>query len=277
LLARARRTLPLLPLLAAPLLAACGGGNGDAPTQPAAQEYGGGSRISDLVGEATWLDPEDLESTSCDVPPDRSARVTGVTIVAIDRFDETGSGATGNYYVEDSLEEPVPYSGATVYAPSFTPPDLRLAPGDVTDLLGVFTEFLGPSSAGRFGYCRTLPELGGTMTFRFENGRVEPIVVTVEELKSYEAARKYIGMLVRVEDVSIAGTPMNSGGRFTASLNVGAGVPAADVPKISNELYDLEIEGPPLAGGSAFSAVTGVLTYFYGFKIAPRSPEDFEP
>ena len=268
------RSLPLL--LAAPIVAACGGGNGDAASIPLADAYGNGLRISDVVREATWLDPEDLESKACDVPPDRTARVTGVTVVAIDRFDETGDGAQGNYYVQDSLEVPVEYSGVTVFAPSFSPPDLRLSPGDVADLLGVFTEFLGPSSAGRFGYCRTLPEIGGTMTFRFEGGEVPPTIVEVEELKSYETARKYIGMLVRVEGARIVGQPSNSGGRYNASLDVGAGVPATDVPKLSNELYDIEGEGPALSHGMTFSAVTGVLTYFYGFKIAPRSPEDFE-
>ena len=40
-------------------------------------------------------------------------------------------------------------------------------------------------------------------------------------------------------------------------------------------LYDLKNDGPTLEAGGTFSAVTGVLTYFYGFKIAPRSPDDF--
>ncbi|MCC6555667.1 MAG: hypothetical protein IT372_22115 [Polyangiaceae bacterium] len=264
------------PLLAVPLLAACGGGNGDAHSTPLANELGDGLRITDIVREATWLDPADDESASCASPPDRSVRVTGVILTAIDRYDETGDGALGNFYVQDMRPEPVEYSGVTVYAPSFSPPDLRLAPGDVADMLGVFTEFLGPST-GRFGGCKTLPELGGTMTFRFEGGHVEPIVVRIEDLKSYETARPYMGMLVRLENASILGTPTNSGGRYSAPLNVGAGVPASDVPKISNELYDVEGMGPPLQNGSSFSAVTGILTYFYGFKIAPRSPEDFEP
>jgi hypothetical protein len=57
---------------------------------------------------------------------------------------------------------------------------------------------------------------------------------------------------------------------------MGGGFPGDDQVKLSNELFDLKNEGPPLATGTEFAAVTGVLTYFYGFKIAPRSAADFE-
>jgi hypothetical protein len=50
----------------------------------------------------------------------------------------------------------------------------------------------------------------------------------------------------------------------------------SDVPSISNELFDLKALGPPLAKDVTFKAVTGIITYFYGFKIAPRSADDFE-
>jgi hypothetical protein len=263
---------------AAPLLAGCGGGNGDAPSIPLADERGGGARIADLVGEAAWFnaDPRTQDSEDCEgVPADRRVHVTGATLVAIDRFDETGEGAHGNHYVQDSADEPVPYSGMTVFQPAFSPPDLRLFPGDVVDLLGVLTEFRGPSS-GRFRGCRTLPEIGGTMSFRFEDRPARPAHVPLGDLRSYASARRYIGMLVRVEGIKVAGDPSRSGGRYTASINVGAGVPVSDVPSLSNELYDLEAQGPPLSAGATFRSVTGVLTYFYGFKIAPRCPADFQ-
>jgi hypothetical protein len=281
LLDRARSLL----VLAATAAAACGGGNGDPPTVPLGTTCGDGARIPDVVVEPTWLDPTDTDSERCSYPADRQVYVTGVTLVAVDRFDETGEGAQGNLYVQDTCaqalyepvpDEPPPSFGVTVYAPSFSPPDLRLAPGDVADLLGQITEFPGPSS-GPFRFCRTLPELSGTMSFRFEGGAVSPTLVAVDQLLGYESARRYLGMLVRVEGVQIAGEPSNSGGRYTASINMGAGVPAEDVVKIANELYDIEAEGPPLADGDTFSAVTGVITYFYGFKIVPRSPADFEP
>ena len=40
-------------------------------------------------------------------------------------------------------EAPVPFSGLTVFSPSFTPPDLRVFEGDVVDTFGNLIEFLG--------------------------------------------------------------------------------------------------------------------------------------
>jgi hypothetical protein len=239
---------------------------------------GNGSRIHEVVGPATWLNPADTESAACAVPADRPVRITGMVLTAIDRFDETGDGAFGNYYAQDS--EQVPYSGMTIFDPGFSPPDLALVPGDRIDFSGTLLEFLGPST-GRFGGCKTLPEIAGALSLRFDGDPPAAAVVTLNDLTTYQdgdrGARQWLGRLVRLEGVEISGAPQASGGRYTANIAVGSGVPFSDVPKISNELYDLEAEGPPLASGATFSSVTGVLTYFSGFKIAPRSPADFEP
>jgi len=259
------------------LLPACsgtgGGGTGDPHSDPGTSVLGDCSKISDLVGEATWLEPKNEESLGCDAPSDRYVCVSGATLVALDRYDETGGGATGNYYIQDTLKAPVPYSGMTVYAPSFSPPDLRVAPGDVVDMAGSLTEFLGPSS-GRFGQCRTLPEISGAMSLRFEGGEVIPATIKLSELYTYEAARKYLGMLVRLEGVAIGGDPTMSSGRYSAPLAVDMEILAADQPKLSNELFPLQ--DLKLTAGKSFKAVTGVVTYFYGFKVAPRSAEDLE-
>lgn len=267
------------PLLLVFLLGCSGtgsGGAGDPPSKPHANELGDGSRVTSVLGPASWASKTDAMSEACSgKPADHKVYITGVTINAIDAFDETGKGARGNFYVQDAVAEPTPYSGVTVFAPSFSPPDLRLAPGDVTDVLGVLQEFSGPSS-GPFPYCRTLPEIGGTMSFRFENGEVEPTTIPLSDLKAYETARPWLGMLVRVENVTIPIAPSVSGGRFSASIDVGGGIEAGDVPHISNELYDLVKDGPFIGEGTTFKSVTGIVTYFYGFKIAPRSPADFE-
>lgn len=246
---------------------------------------GDGARLREVIGPATWYSPGNVDSAGCKVPQDKQVRATGQVVAAIDRFDETGDGALGNIYIEDVYadgETPEPYSGVTVFDPAFTPPDLRLIEGDVVDTFGNLQEFLGPSSP--FGDCKTLPEIGGTMQFRFDNGPLAPLTVVLEngsdrfaEIKGYENARRYIGMLVRVEGVLIAGAPKkDSAGRYTAALNMGGGLSADDVIKLSNELFDMENEGPELADGAQFKAVTGILTYFYGFKLAPRSADDFE-
>jgi hypothetical protein len=262
------------------------GGSGDPQSTPRADELGEGARIREVVGEAEWLNPDDLDSAACEVPPDKQTYVTGQVIVAIDRFDETGEGALGNIYIQDVYgegEQPAAYSGMTVFDPAFTPPDLRIFDGDVMDTFGVLTEFLGPT-AGPFGNCKTLPEISGTMAFRFEQG--EPLVpITLvpknggpsrwDPLKGYANARQWLGMLIRVEGVIVA-MPQESNGRYTAAIDVGGGITEADSIKLSNELFDLKNVDPPIAAGSQFGAVTGVLTYFYGFKIAPRSADDLE-
>lgn len=271
----------------AALTTACSsGGGGDAFSEPTASVLGSGSRIREILGEAEWLDPDDDDSLTCGVPADETVKVTGVTVTAVDRFDEVADGALGNLYVQDTTKEPGEYEGMTVFDPAFTPPDLRVAPGDVLDFFGVYTEFLGPAS-GYFGKCKTLPELSGAGTFRFEGSRVPPKRVKVADILGYANARRYLGMLVTVEDVTIAADPVSSdptlvetGGRYTADIDRTGidttGLDSVDFPKISNELYNLLQDGPTLAKGSQFKSVTGVLTYFYGFKLAPRSPADFE-
>jgi hypothetical protein len=250
------------------------GGPGDPRATPEASLYGSCPRLPSLQADAPWFDENNTSSAGCAYPVDRQVCLSGVTIVAIDRYDETGDGAVGNYYAEETSLEPVPSSGITVYAPSFNPPDLRLAEGDVTDMLGTFQEFPGPAGS-RFEGCRTLPEIGGAMTLRFEGGEVAPLAIKPLDLVDYESARTFIGMLVRLDNVAIAGDTTLSGGRFTAPLKVeGLDKPleADDVPRLSNELFDLENAG--LTNGSKLKSVTGVVTYFYGFKVAPRRASD---
>lgn len=253
-----------------------GGGTGDPPSIPPADVCGAGLRMSDIVGPAPWVKPTDLMSNTCTYPIARGVGLSGLRLVAIDHFDETGDGSTGNYYAQDACATVAPYQGMTIYAPSFSPPDLRLFSGDVVDLLGNLTEFPGPTSSP-FPYCRTLPEIGGTLTFRFELGPdLTPHTIPLTDLKSYDTARQWLGMLVKVENISIAGKPYDSKGRYCGAINVGGGIPQSDVPQVCNELFDIKNLGPPIVDGTSFKSVTGVVTYFYGFKVSPRSADDFE-
>lgn len=260
------------------LVAGCSGGAiGDPPSKPLGNPFGDGSRVCELIGPATWVHADAMDKSPCQQPPDHAVYATGVTILAIDRYDETGNGAIGNYYVQDL--DPAcagkPYSGVTVFSPSFSPPDLRLANDDVVDVNGQITEFLGPSS-GTFPQCRTLPEISGTLSFRFDGGEPPaPVTIPVTDLKTYDTARQWLGMLVKVENLTVFSDPTSSGGRYQAAISVGA-VSLPDQPKITNELYDIQTEGPELKAMQTFKSVTGIVTYFYGFHIAPRSAADFE-
>jgi hypothetical protein len=266
-------------LLAAVFLGGCDGGDGDQPTKPLANQLGDGSRLSRIIKPATWLDPADTFSDHCTaIPPDRSVYLSGLSIIAIDTFDETGDGkSSGNYYVADTAADPKPYSGVTLYRPSFSPPDLRLAEGDVVDFLGTFMEFNGPSTF-KFSHCRTLPELSGALTFRFDNNQPLPVKeIPLEELKSYETGRPYLGTIVKVVDVKLDTNGASaSSGRFTSGLAVGPIADVADVPRVTNELFDMQGLGPPMPPGATFKSITGVVTYFGGFHISPRSAADFE-
>jgi hypothetical protein len=260
-------------------LVGCGpggsGGTGDPPTEPTSNPYGNGARLSETLGPATWLDPADMESVDCGaIPPDRSALITGVSMVAIDDYDETGAGARGNYYVSDVAADPLPYGGITVFDPGFSPPDLRVAVGDVTDMFGFVTEFIGPSSS-RFGFCRTLPEISGSLEFRFEAAPLAPIPLDVSELATYESGRKWLGMLVEVEQVVLLEDPYDPGsGRYSIRIDAGSAPAGEEIPTLVNELFDLKTAYPDLQQGDTLTRVRGVVTYFYGMHLAPRSADD---
>ncbi|MFO0757653.1 MAG: hypothetical protein U0359_14245 [Byssovorax sp.] len=287
-MSRTPSSRPLLLATAfAAVLPACGGGQGDQPSKPAADEFGTCARLAGTIGEASWEKLDDAMSTSCKLPPDRSVCISGVTIVAIDRFDETKDGkSSGNFYIEDgaTADDPADFSGVTVFRPSFSPPDLRLAEGDVADFTGTYQEFGGPSTFV-FPYCRTLPELSGTMSFRFDNNLpLVPHNIKSDDLKSYVSARKHIGTLVRVEGLTLAaaGKFDSSKHRWTAAIAVSGSIEQTDQPSVSNELFDIDAAitaktAPPFNAGTTFKAITGVITYFGGFHLAPRSPADIEP
>jgi hypothetical protein len=277
----------LLPALAAVALSACGGGEGDPPAKPLADEYGRCADLAKSVSAATWLDPNNTSGVGCAIPAARPLCLSGITVSVIDRFDETCDGKSfGTYYVQDSSPNPpAAYGGILVFRPSFSPPDLRLAEGDVVDFLGSLTEFPGPSTF-KFPGCRTEPELSGALTFRFDgNVALVPKEIDAFDLASYETGRPLLGQLVKATKTKGADgvkIDMNGGGssgkcsRYTAGIDVGAIGDVGDLPHITNELYDIDTAGPMLGGNKTLKSVTGIVTYFAGYHIAPRSPADFE-
>lgn len=256
------------------------GGTGDPQTSPEPNPYGTGLRLHEVQGPATWEDPSDEESVDCTgIPPDREISVTGVVVTSHDNYDETGGGALGNYYVQDVTDPPVEYSGTTLFQAGFSPPDLRVVNGDVLDIFGLFQEFPGPS-VGKFNYCRTLPEMSGSVEFRFEGSGVKPAKIDVSELATYASARKWIGMLVEVENVRLAEPPFDPGsGRYSIRLVTGVDDPMQDIPTITNELMDLKTPFHETFTnvhdmGLSIPRIRGIVTYFYGVHLSPRSTED---
>jgi hypothetical protein len=261
------------------LALACGDGEpGDLSLVPptGGNILGGGKRLHQVNDRAA------------DHPPDGTVvNVTGVSMIAIDVFDETADGASaGNLYAQDL---PVggatpPYGGITLFNSSFSPPTLRVAPGDVVDIRGTYDEFEGPSSSP-FNCadpqdpesCESLPEIvGGTLKLRFEYSVPEPVVIPLAELASYETGRKWIGMLVRVENVKAqsAGFKANTG-RYSVRLDTPTSDPKT-LPTINNALLDLEGTQLPFDQDTTYKSVTGVVQYFYNFAISPRTKDDIQ-
>jgi hypothetical protein len=276
-----------LPLAASACSGTGDGGTGDLPSEPVGDAYGNGRPLDELFGEADWYDPTNAASIDCGSPNPRRTQLTGLTIIAVDTYDEVNDNRKGNIYAVQTPGKKglQPYDAITLRTPSFTPPDLRVFPGEVVDASGNFVEFLGPPSS-LFGYCETLPQIEGTVTYRFDGGDIAPYPLVPAStadgsdrwavLKSYEAARPFIGMLVRLENVKFNERREGVNGDVTFPINVAeqGSVLQSDVPGVSNELYDILGTGPAIPDGSTVASVTGILTYFYGFKIAPRGPSD---
>jgi hypothetical protein len=257
------------------VLAACSSsGENDKPKDLGPPNpLGNGKRLSEVTDPAR----EDHPAHGSTV------KVSAVVVTAVDTFDETGRGARGTIYVQD-LSSQKPYSGISLFSPTFVPGDLRVAPGDVLDLEGEYQENASVGTA-KFDAGELLVQLSRPIgVFRYEYKAPEPVVIDANDLLTYANGRKWMGMLVTVQNVTLgAELYTDNAGR------VGAACPPAGVdgpcsgsfvgdpmnrkgPTISNELYPLK-QGD-FKQGQRFKSITGLVTYFFKFHLAPRSPAD---
>ena len=249
---------------------------GDPPSTPIANEYGDGERISSVFdgffGPAPWVQLKNIYSTDCYDPPDITVLTAGVTISAVDQWDETGNGSIGTVYVQDTLSPTPLYAGMALYEPTYSPPAYKPEPGNVVQVAGVYEEYIGPSdlALGRFSQCETLPQLEGSATELFEGEVPKPVVITPEDLNSYANARQYLSMLVTVTNVCIETTGTESDGRYSAPVVV-----SGTAWSIDDELWDV-YHLMPLTAAQCFTSVTGIVTFFESFSLAPRSAADFK-
>jgi len=100
------------------------------------------------------------------------------------------------------------------------------------------------------------------------------VVITPEDLSTFEGARKYLSMLVTVQQpgglVTVAAAGKESDGRYSAEM----AVPSGSNWFVADELWDVAHK-EPLSEGQQFQSITGIVTYFYDFELAPRSAADF--
>ncbi|MDB4997679.1 MAG: hypothetical protein JWM74_5111 [Myxococcaceae bacterium] len=260
-----RRRFPfaLAPLLVCGLFGlACGSaGDGDPPSTKGANPLGPGSRVREVA------DPKANKNGS-------EVSVTGAVTLFVDNFDETRDGKSrGTIYVQD-VGSQEPYSGISLFSPAFIPADLRLAPGDVLDYFGQYVELKNIGTAV-FDVGKVLPQLARpTGTFRYEYKTPEPRVIDIADLDDYDKGRRWMNMLVTVKDITIPDGLFDDGkGRSSAHLT--NDITNRNAPTVTNELFDLQ--APTIKAKTTYKSITGIVTWFFYFHIAPRSPADIVP
>jgi hypothetical protein len=196
----------------------------------------------------------------------------GVVVVAVDTYDETSDGkSAGDIFVMDPVQngpKGTPWSGIRLYRPTKNPPDLELAAGQGVDLFGVYSAFAGPPSSP-FDPGILVPEISnGALTLTFEGRAPEPVDLTYDDIKDVKAALPYTGRLVRFKNVQLFSD--FTGKRFEASVFT-----ADKTVTMTAKFFPIQND-PSIKNGVVLKSVTGVLDYFYGFKLCPRFPADIE-
>jgi hypothetical protein len=245
-----------------------------------ASPLGPGLRLAQVQNPASPDFPRGLDSGSSP-----SVDLSSIVVTWLDTYDETHDGkSVGTLYVQD-VGSTAPFAGIGVYEPNYVPASLNPLPGDVLDFTGPYTEETSIGSA-MFDMGTYLPQLSKPVgTYRYDFVPPPPVVLTPADLdgsdKNFANARQWMGMLVTVKDVFVAAGESEgagNGARVTYALSSDdAGATALPV-SIDNELYDLPCAPAPSCtqypASTHFASVTGILTWFFSYHIAPRSPAD---
>ena len=265
---RSLRSLPGLTAALAPLaLAACSTLSGDPATRPLENPLGNGLRIAEVQDPAS---PHYKNGASFDI--------SSAVVTWLDTFDETRDGkSVGTLYIQD-VGANTPYSGLSVYETNYVPASLKVLPGDVLDFVGSYQESVSVGSA-KFDVGTFLPQLSKPVgTFDYEFTAPAPATVTSGEFVGTDAGfaigRKWLGMLVTIYDVTIGAGGEDTSGRVTYPFGGGDASINGNSVAISNELYPLGKSD--FKAMTHFKSVTGLLTWFYSFHVAPRTPADLE-
>lgn len=230
-------------------------------------------------------------------PPGGAVNVGNVVVTAIDDYLESVSGNTGDVWVQQVFNPPVNFEGCApmpdgrrvcgiqLFAPTFVPAGSALLTGDlVTVTGGRYDEFdctvccRPPANPCRF-MDRILPEFSQASVERVGTG-VAPVVVptTIETLAS--GGDNYTGVLVNIPgeimltmpargDIGRGEIPIANSGGMKLSAQIGALVDRAS----GRPIFDVENNR---LNFTRLRNVTGIVSYFFGNKLLPRGPQDFE-
>lgn len=280
-------------IVASALASGCSDGGGGEPSLLVkGQVLGAGRKIADLT------DPSKPR-----VSPTELLQVSGVRVVAIDQYDETNGGAAGGIYLQDFTETPKAFEGVLAFKPAYTPPTFRASIGDVVDVSTLYSDFIPSFLQAKYPR-RLLPELtGNTISLRFD-APYKPLVPVVldnvadatldaqpfdkegaacsvggrvQDLLLYDCGRRWLSMLVTLKGVALNPTAnKDNAGRFAYFISIRDGVDQNDQATITNELFDLGGSGFKPEDGKRYD-ITGIVTLFQRFHVAPRTLADIVP
>lgn len=266
---------PFALALAAVSVAGCSSRSGDPHSDKGPPAINGKDlRIKDVANPALPAHASYIKQTQ---------PVSGAIVVVVDDYDETHNGkGTGTIYVQD-LGSGDPYSGISLFSPTFNPGNLRVSPGDVLDLRGQYQENTQIGSTAVFAPGAVLPQISGPVaTFRYETEVPAPVDIDVNDLTDFTKGRRWLGMLVRIKDVTLrADGTADANGRVTIDLQdkfPGQGTKCnSPFPKPVSLVNDLfPVETMNLTAKTQVKAVVGVVSFFCSIKIAPRFPADIQ-
>lgn len=207
--------------------------------------------------------------------PGSSVRITNLVVTGVDRFDEDGSGKTGTVFVQEIGGGP--FSGIQMFRPTIQPASAYLLPGDVVEVAGTYVEFeygqINPSGADPRG--RTVSQItDGIARKTGEWVSPEPtLVASSADVQTDPAAEQWEGVLVELHDVELLTAPDSRGAFFVQGD--GPCVTTRDAETCA-QVDDDNYAIPGAGVGMRLSRVAGISSYFYTYKLLPRSSLDVE-
>ncbi len=232
------------------------------------------------------------ESVAARPTPGGPVAVGNVVVTALDDFLEPG-GETGDLWVQQVVTDPAftgcapmpdgrHVCGIQLFAPSTIPTGSYLLVGDTVSITGgTYDEFnCTPCCAPPRPPCtftdRTLPEFSRAGVERIGTG-IEPVVVPATVQQIIDGGDRYVGVLVRIEGEVMLETPTGSTAtrgeiRMVGGLNLAPQIGAL-TDRMGRPLFD---RTTGRLNYTRVRNVTGIVSYFFGPKLFPRGPEDFE-
>ena len=265
------RLLPFFLAVAAASTLSCNSGDreGDTPSFVTVPDPAGkGNRIADIA------DPK----SKTKVASGTTVSVSGAVVIAVDGYDETHNGkSAGTIYVAD-LGSQDPYSGTSLYQPSFSPGNLIPGPGDTLSMTGTYQE--NQTLPVLFAPGAVLVQIANpSATYMFDSPLAAPVDVDIADLQDYTKGRRWLNMLVRVKNVTLQRDATTAtSGRVSVGLlpetnsATNCSDPFPKAPTMVNALYDVGSLG--ITKGTVLSSVVGVVVFFCNLQIAPRSAAD---